>query len=87
VGEPDKAKQAVTADLRDQLVDGRLRAGGLLPTETQLVARYLVSRQIVRRALRHLAADGLVLRIPGRGTFAAPSDGATSSPRDWEEAQ
>jgi DNA-binding FadR family transcriptional regulator len=49
--------------LRDQLSDGRLRTGAVLPSEAQLAAGCLVNRQSARTALRQLA-DGLVVRVP-----------------------
>lgn len=45
-----------------------------LPTEAQLAEHYGISRQTVRRAFQDLVAEGLVHRVPGRGTFATPRD-------------
>lgn len=40
-----------------------------MPTEAQLGAEHGVSRHTVSQAFRELVADGLVYRVPGRGTF------------------
>ena len=68
---PDEAARAVAGELRAQLGDGRLRTGAVMPSEAQLAASYVVIRHSARIALRLLAADGLVVRLPDRGTFAA----------------
>jgi len=55
--------------LREQIQSGRYESGDQLPTETELVAEYGVSRITVRQALKNLEEEGLVRREAGRGTF------------------
>ena len=55
--------------LRDQIADGEYTVGDQLPTEKEIGEAFGVSRVTVRRALRELAAEGLLERQPGRGTF------------------
>ncbi|MCW2515894.1 MAG: transcriptional regulator [Mycobacterium sp.] len=52
---------------------GKYRDGVRLPTESELVARHGLSRQTVRRAFQDLVAEGVVYRVPGRGTYASDS--------------
>jgi GntR family transcriptional regulator len=55
--------------LRDQIIRGVLVAGAALPKEETLCEQFAVSRITVRRALADLAAQGLVQRRHGLGTF------------------
>ncbi len=64
--------------LREQVVSGRYAPGDQLPTETQLVSAYGVSRITVRQALKALEEQGLVRREAGRGTFVT---GDISAPK------
>ena len=57
--------------LKEGLAAGRWTPGELMPSETELVAEFGVSRMTVNRALRELQAEGLVDRSQGVGTFAA----------------
>lgn len=59
-------------ELRDALENGQFRDGRRMPTEAELCQQYGVSRHTVRQAFQDLVAEGLVYRIPGRGTFATP---------------
>lgn len=69
----EPAYQTVREQLRDEIDAGVYRDGARLPTESELVARHGVSRQTVRRAFQDLVAEGVVYRVPGRGTYASDS--------------
>ena len=64
------AVAALTAELRDRILDGRLAAGERL-VERELVEGHDVSRVTVRSALERLAAEGLVVMEPHRGARVA----------------
>lgn len=57
-----------------RLVDGVWQPGGALPSEMQLAAELGVSQGTVRKALDTMAAENLVVRRQGRGTFVARHD-------------
>ncbi len=66
--EPGKARQVYLL-LRERIGAGTPAAGTRLPGEAALARTHGVSRVTVRRALDQLAAEGLVTRRPGSGTF------------------
>jgi GntR family transcriptional regulator len=55
--------------LEEQLSDGSLSPGDMLPTEPEFCERYAVSRTVVRQALGELSAEGRIYRLRGKGTF------------------
>jgi GntR family transcriptional regulator len=57
-----------------RLVDGVWPPGAPLPSETQLAAELGVSQGTVRKALDAMAAENMVVRRQGRGTFVARHD-------------
>ena len=66
----------IAHQLRGELAAGKYGAEGRMPSETQLVRHFGVSRPTVARALRVLADEGLVERRAGSGTFARPGGNA-----------
>lgn len=50
---------------------GEWRPGELIPSEMELAARFRVSQGTVRKAIDELAAENLVMRRQGKGTFVA----------------
>ncbi|WP_127939417.1 GntR family transcriptional regulator [Nonomuraea polychroma] len=79
---PPKYAQIVQA-IRQKIADGTYPPGSLLPSETQLVREFGVSRPTVVRALQVLQLRGVIEREHGRGSFvkAAPPVSAEQSGR------
>jgi len=57
-------------DLANNIHSGHIKPGDKLPTEAEIMARFEVSRTVVREALSKLQASGLVETRHGIGTFA-----------------
>ena len=55
----------------ERIAGGSLRAGERVPSENELTRTLTVSRMTANRALRELAADGVLVRVAGVGTFVA----------------
>jgi GntR family transcriptional regulator len=53
------------------LQDGEWKPGELIPSEIELAARFQVSQGTVRKAVDELAAENLLVRRQGKGTFVA----------------
>jgi GntR family transcriptional regulator len=57
--------------LTNSLVAGEWKPGEAIPSEMELAARYHVSQGTVRKAIDALAAEHIVMRRQGKGTFVA----------------
>jgi GntR family transcriptional regulator, histidine utilization repressor len=65
------AYEQVKAWVRQHIGSGQWKPGDPVPSEAALMQRFGISRMTVNRALRELAAEGLVTRIQGSGTRVA----------------
>jgi len=63
--------QQIKGLLTRGLTLGEWKAAEALPSEPELALRFKVSQGTVRKALDALAADGLLVRRQGKGTFVA----------------
>jgi GntR family transcriptional regulator, arabinose operon transcriptional repressor len=61
--------EQLKAHLVSELVAGRLKAGQLLPSESQFAEMLGITRKTVRRAMASLESDGLIRREQGKGNF------------------
>jgi GntR family transcriptional regulator len=63
--------QQIKALITQGLESGEWKPGEMIPSEVELAARYKVSQGTVRKAIDELAADNLLVRRQGKGTFVA----------------
>ncbi|HLL62717.1 MAG TPA: winged helix-turn-helix domain-containing protein [Propionibacteriaceae bacterium] len=70
-GRTDLSSQ-IYRQLRDAVLDGRLRDGERLPATRELAERLAVSRNTVAGAYDRLTAEGFLAARVGAGTSSAP---------------
>lgn len=63
--------QQIKALITKSLQSGEWKPGELIPSEMELASRFKVSQGTVRKAIDELAAENLVMRRQGKGTFVA----------------
>lgn len=63
--------QQIKALILHSLQHGEWKPGEAIPSEIELAARFRVSQGTVRKAIDELAAENLVMRRQGKGTFVA----------------
>lgn len=72
--------------IKNEIETGVLPEGSKLPPESETRARFGVSAITIKKAFSMLAEEGLVRRVPGKGTFVRGSavvDAAASAPRPY----
>ncbi len=65
------AYQHIMAALRQSIERGELPTGSRVPSERALARDHGVSRMTARHALDTLSRDGIIVRVPGSGSFVS----------------
>ncbi|MFT3872870.1 MAG: GntR family transcriptional regulator [Nocardioides sp.] len=81
---PRELKHVQVREYVRSLVEGA-EAGSPAPSERELVTRFGVARMTVRQAMDTLVAEGLLERMPGKGTFVAHPQRRASRPVGFTE--
>lgn len=68
---PEPRYAAIKQFVLSGIARGELKPGDRLPSEAELVEQFSVSRMTASRALRELQNSGVILRLPGVGSFVA----------------
>ncbi len=63
--------ERIRRHLEDRIASGHYAIGQKLPSETELMRLFGVSRMTVNRAMKELEAAGLIERVPGSGSYVA----------------
>lgn len=66
--------QKVYEDIRDKIKKGIYKIGDGLPWDEQLCEQYQTSKITISKALKMLAEDGYIKRVPGKGTFVCDKE-------------
>jgi DNA-binding GntR family transcriptional regulator len=81
VERPEPAYMQMIRTIRQQIIDGELPDGAVIPSVRELADAWGVSRATAEKALTALRGEGLVSAEPGRGTFVTAKQ-VMLSPRD-----
>lgn len=61
----------IREDLRERIARGHLQPNDRIPSESELMAHYGVSRITVRQALGDLKSANIIFKVAGKGSFVA----------------
>ena len=70
---------AILESLQDEIVSGKLKPGGRMPTRDELEKHFGVSRVTLQRAFDRLMRDGFIVSKGNRGTFVSETPPHLSS--------
>ena len=66
---PEPAYEQLAAIIRARIEDGTYPPRSRIPSITEIVTETGLAIGTIRKAIRVLAAEGLVRTVPGHGTF------------------
>ena len=66
---PAPLYRKVKTHILSRIQSGAWKAGARVPSENEITAQFSISRMTANRALRELADEGYLARVPGVGTF------------------
>lgn len=65
----EKIYVQIATELKNLIIEGKIKKGERLPSEDQLSDKYFVSRGTIRKSIEVLVDENLVKKIQGKGTF------------------
>ena len=65
--------EQIMDNLRRLIISGGMAPGDRLPSVRELAAQLAINPNAIQRAYRELESQGYLVTLPGKGTFAAPS--------------
>jgi len=69
----EKLSEVVIKAIKNAILEGKIKPGEKIPTENELVEQFQVSRIVIREALKHIEATGLLEIRRGSGMFVTDS--------------
>ncbi|MFB8770940.1 GntR family transcriptional regulator [Nocardiopsis alba] len=69
---PEPIYRQIARVITERIKDGTYPPNRLVPSESAVCEEFNVSRRTARSVYALLTEQGWVVRVPGRGTFAAP---------------
>jgi len=66
-------RYAIINDIKEKISNGTLEPGSRLEVTSEIAKRYSVALVTAQVALQHLSEEGLITRLPGKGTYVSKS--------------
>jgi GntR family transcriptional regulator of arabinose operon len=73
--------------LVEEIKSQKIKSNQRIPSEKELAVMFSVSRITSKRALEMLVIDGLIVRLPGKGSFVSPTKSAVVATNNLSNTQ